>query len=291
MRANVSLPSFSFTSFVPGITLFVCAFAIPLILVIRSGNNNGLKARIPADKPLSVSSPKEQAVTSYFSQLLAEKELPNTFASGPFVVGPGTKLNPTGKGLYRVGVGISFDRLDEKQVLISKVDRSHRAKPGFELALLPEGARVRPQLYWKNTQGKGSWFDFSDVELKTKTNYLFIISFKGGQYLGLHLLDRAAKSVELLGGYDLGEYVVPHTSAPLRVGRTKDIGTFGIFSELFVSQQPSKTEADAGLRELSRGSDINAVINSDEILTWSKEFAKGDLLKKEVSYGLPRRAS
>jgi hypothetical protein len=123
---------------------------------------------------------------------------------------------------------------DERVVLSAKYDPSSKVRPGFSVALRGGIDGVRPMVYWQNEEGDGRWFTFSPIQLQSREWYLLGVSFRRGT-LGMHVVSSASpKSILPLGGYDVGEGVLPINSSELIVGSFANgrfrgkLGPFGI---------------------------------------------------------------
>jgi hypothetical protein len=123
---------------------------------------------------------------------------------------------------------------DERVVLSAKYDPSSKVRPGFSLALRGGIDGIRPMVYWQNEAGDGRWFTFAPFQLQSKEWYLLGLSFRRGT-LGMHAVSATSpKSVLPLGGYDVGEGVLPLNSSELIVGSFANgrfrgkLGPFGV---------------------------------------------------------------
>jgi hypothetical protein len=123
---------------------------------------------------------------------------------------------------------------DERIVLSAKYDPASKVRPGFSVALRGGIDGTRPVVYWQNEEGDGKWFTFAPIQFQSKEWYLLALSFRSGT-LGMHIGSaNSPKSVLSLGGYDVGEEVLPKTSSELIVGSFANgrfrgkIGPFGV---------------------------------------------------------------
>lgn len=123
---------------------------------------------------------------------------------------------------------------DERVVLSAKYDPASKIRPGFSVALRGGIDGVRPMVYWQNEGGDGRWFTFAPIQLQSREWYLLGVSFRRGT-LGMHVVSAASpKSILPLGGYDVGEEMLPINSSELIVGSFANgrfrgkLGPFGI---------------------------------------------------------------
>lgn len=161
----------------------------------------------------------------------------------------------------------------EDMSLISKVDHSHPFKPGFSLALSRHGSLVRPVIYWKDSQGKGGWYNFSEVRIVPRTWFSFVISVYGADRIGLHMVtieEGQKPKRDLLGGFQLSVPVYPVTKEPLYVGSLQSgsfrgkIGPISVFS----GKNLHKDFKDI-LKEISRDPlSIPSDIKPTEVMLW-----------------------
>ncbi|MCO6430010.1 MAG: hypothetical protein J5J00_04055 [Deltaproteobacteria bacterium] len=126
----------------------------------------------------------------------------------------------------------------ERMLLLSKFDGESKSRRGYALALSREGEIIRPEVYWRDKKGDGTWFTFSDLPLSTKTWTMFAITFRQKRYLGLHsasIVQHIKPSLKLLGGYEIDRGVVPSSDSPLQIGafnRGKFRGHVGVVGVL-----------------------------------------------------------
>lgn len=127
---------------------------------------------------------------------------------------------------------LKFSRLPEsgsKAELVARVDNSRAPRPGFTLDLVGEAGAFRPQITWKNSEGEGGSYLFSEFEIPPRSWIMFGLSYTEGKFLGLHvaiLKDGEDKvDLKLLGGYPLERSVLPRPNVGLRVGAVGK-GTF-----------------------------------------------------------------
>lgn len=107
---------------------------------------------------------------------------------------------------------------DERVVLSAKYDPSSKLRTGYSLVLRGGVDGVRPIVYWQGEAGSGRWFTFAPMQLQSREWYLLAISFRKGT-LGMHVSSAASpKGVLPLGGYEVGEDVLPVNNTELILG-------------------------------------------------------------------------
>jgi len=110
----------------------------------------------------------------------------------------------------------------ERQIFLLKYDAEKHSRTGFGLALSRRGDEVRPEVYWRDSEGKGGWYQYTSLAIQPEEWSLFALSFRKGRLLGLHgavVGDQAsAPEFQLLGGYDVGEVAPPAPVSDLFVG-------------------------------------------------------------------------
>ena len=112
--------------------------------------------------------------------------------------------------------------------LFSKIDYSQPYKPGFALTISRKLSLIQPSIYWRNAQGKGSTFRFSDLPVSLGDWYAFVVSYKQPNILGLHVVrigEGEKPTTNLLGAYLLKVPVYPVNEIPLTVGAPQ-LGSF-----------------------------------------------------------------
>lgn len=122
--------------------------------------------------------------------------------------------------------------------LLSKINSDRRAQPGFAIALKRNSDEIRPEIYWRNDEGRGRWFTFSPFSISPHRWHLLLLSFRENRYLGLHGVAASPDgtgSMQLLGGYNFEPpELIASSTAPIRVGTFSadgfigDIGPLGI---------------------------------------------------------------
>lgn len=143
----------------------------------------------------------------------------------------------------------------ERQIFLLKYDAEKHSRTGFGLALSRRGDEVRPEVYWRDAEGKGGWYQYTSVALQPEEWSLFALSFRKGRLLGLHagvVGENTSKAeFQLLGGYDVGEVALPAPVSDLFVGAPSEStfrGRIGMVAllrgkELTEELRPLLTEA------------------------------------------------
>lgn len=133
-------------------------------------------------------------------------------------------LNPEEGENFILTAWFKFRKLPddgESFVLLSKVDSFLRSQRGYRLSLTREAGRIRPVVYWRNSDAIGGVYRFSPFDLRPHQWVMFGLSFSEGRYLGLHTVIRVPSrkpEVVLLGGYTLSTPVYPDASSDLYFG-------------------------------------------------------------------------
>ncbi|NMC61810.1 MAG: hypothetical protein GYA55_01440 [SAR324 cluster bacterium] len=135
-----------------------------------------------------------------------------------------SNLNPIVGEDFILMSWFKFFRLPKEKetfLLLSKVDSQLRSQRGYRLGITREHGRLRPFIYWRNSESQGGAYKFSDLNLTPRVWVMFGISFSNQRYLGLHAVIKAAgkkPEVMKLGGYELSVPVFPDSSADVFVG-------------------------------------------------------------------------
>lgn len=127
-----------------------------------------------------------------------------------------------------------------QRVLLSvSFDPDSRAHEGFGIGVLRDPSGFRPVVYWRASNGKGGWYQFAKFPIREQSWFLLSVSFRDGKLLGLHGvsdIDDKSRGVELLGGYELEEPIVPDSKTDLLFGAYGEnhfrgfVGPVSIFS-------------------------------------------------------------
>ncbi len=123
--------------------------------------------------------------------------------------------------------------------IVSKVDERSKFKRGFAVSIKGEDtAKARILVYWRDSEGNGNWYSFSEMQLKPRVWSMIAVSFYNQRVLGAHRIERTfADEVSkiVLGGFDIEEHVLPRSSSSLAIGAISPggfrgwLGPFGIF--------------------------------------------------------------
>lgn len=127
----------------------------------------------------------------------------------------------------------------DRMILVSKINYQDALRNGFALGISRDRDSMRAVVYWRDTSGRGSWFDFPEMTFPARQWFMLALSFYGGRYLGLHMLlrqDDGRIETRLVGGYELLPDSYPGSSAELTIGalgastfRGK-VGPVGVFN-------------------------------------------------------------
>jgi len=118
----------------------------------------------------------------------------------------------------------------ERMILLSKVEENNPYRPGYGVALARRGNLIRPEVFWRDRQGRGGWRTFAEVEVLTRSWFFISVCFYEEQLLGVHtflLLPGAKPRAKLAGGYDLGMPLNITNSGDLLIGAAGDSGFRG----------------------------------------------------------------
>ncbi len=194
---------------------------------------------------------------------------------------------------------VKFRRIPEnnqRMTIFSSLENTPYPKAGFALAVSGEGRGVRPAIYWSSQEYAG-WYRFSEFSIDLDSWYLFAISFRHGNSLGLHLAqvkEVGRSEISLLGGYDLsavGAPIAPNSSLFIAPpGDNKFYGRVGGFGVLSISDLTDKLK-DL-LKNISRdpSKTFNEFDSDDILLRW--EGGENDLssFSRKVTIDLKARA-
>lgn len=193
---------------------------------------------------------------------------------------------------------------DERVVVSAKYDPSTKLRVGYSLVLRGGVDGVRPVVYWQGETGVGKWYTFAPMQLQSREWYLLAISFRRGT-LGMHLTSASSpKSLTPLGGYEVGEEVLPVNSTELIAGsfangkfrgRLGPIGivTGGDISKDLPSFLKSIAKKPTELPEAPEGSNLVLWTDGKEdfgvnklsvsvTLPGGKEFSRGEREERRV---------
>ncbi len=141
----------------------------------------------------------------------------------------------------------------EKLILLSKYEGSGKAANGYAIGLSRDETSLRPVVYWGGSEQGGRWYDFPEVNLTPRTWFMLALSFTGGRFIGLYQGEKpqgegtvGEGTLQLLGGYELTEPVMPSSESPLVLGAVNErqfrglIGPLAIYASKKVSKDLRK---------------------------------------------------
>lgn len=217
--------------------IFTISFAIPLFCAVQVGG-------VWFDSDVSRSYAKEKTDRLFPNARVIGG--PNTFLS----VSHADDLQPIAGRDFLLTAWFKLRRLpalDERWIVLSKYDGESKVRNGYALALARDGDLVRPELYWRSAEGKGTWLRFSELDIDSKEWFMLAISFRQDSFLGMHAVTpavdgREAAKVVLLGGYQLNEMAAgsnePLLVGSFNVGKFRGmIGPLGIFTPRDLSER------------------------------------------------------
>lgn len=115
--------------------------------------------------------------------------------------------------------------------ILSKINSDRRALPGFAIALKRNSDEIRPEVYWRNDEGRGRWFTFAPFPVSPQRWHMLLLSFRENRFLGLHSVTTSPDgngTMQLLGGYNFEPpELIAASSAPIRVGSFSSDGFIG----------------------------------------------------------------
>lgn len=205
--------------------LFVASFAVPLIFAVKFGS------------PVVVSEPTSEESDPVFPDSV------NISKKGSFIrVRDSKTLQPESGKDFAIGVWVNFKRVPDQGETIqflSKIDSKSRHLKGYSLGVTSDGEVIKPVVHWKDGEGKGRTFLFSPFPLIPGVWTFFGVAAIKSQYLGVHagtMVEADKIDLRLLGGYDLGQEVLPESASDLTLGSIDStfrgrVGPFGVFSD------------------------------------------------------------
>ena len=207
---------------------FLLAFSIPLFFtkVISHANKTAPKMRAKASRSL---------IVSYRSILGLNKKVKITSTNS---------LSPKKNEDFLLTTWVKLGRKlqdSEQLVFLGKYNKDAKVKSGYALALRKRGEDIHPLVYWNDDSNKGRWYSFSNIKGIERSWVMFGLSFTDNKYLGLHAVindgdNSKDNRIELLGGYELSEDILPKNNEKLLLGSIGDsyfkgrFGSLGIFS-------------------------------------------------------------
>lgn len=212
--------------------LFLLAFSVPVCAAIYYSDTWG------GTKPqLQESGVEEDARDELFPDAISVRHSGSRLKIGhqPF-------LQPDGKSDLLIIAWLKPFELpsgDSKIIVAAKFDGKAKARPGYALALQRISDKIRPAVYWRNPEGQGGWYTFSEVEILPRSWFMFALSFYDQHKLGLHIIHPKLSGgfeARLAGGYEFEQPIYPLNDKPLEIGAIDDtnyrgkVGPIGIFS-------------------------------------------------------------
>ncbi|MBL7662370.1 hypothetical protein JNK13_06430 [bacterium] len=106
--------------------------------------------------------------------------------------------------------------------LISKIDRSQRAKPGWALAISNRGSSIRPEAYFRGADGSGGFylFDRYDFELNRPYWVVFIVQVDRSLSLYIQALEPKHQgdiSPSFLGAQSIKNVSIPQPQIAMQI--------------------------------------------------------------------------
>ena len=163
------------------------------------------------------------------------------FSKRGYEIPNSANLNPEENQNFYLSIWFNPRELPREEMrfpIISKINSERRAQPGYAIALHRFSDEIRPEVYWRNDDGRGRWFTFAPFVVSPQGWHLLVLSFRENRYLGLHGVTVASDgtgSIQLLGGYEFeAPILLGASSEPLRVGTFStdgfvgDIGPVGV---------------------------------------------------------------
>ena len=151
-------------------------------------------------------------------------------------------LDPSRGQVFVVSLELTFERIpssDFRQNIAAKYQATSSPYAGWAIAVHKFRTALRPEIYWKDSDGLGGWLSFNDYNFVPGTTYAITLLAKAGEFLNLyveelsgpeHALDEASGDniepkgegsslgVQFLGGHDASKVAIPNSSAALLVG-------------------------------------------------------------------------
>jgi hypothetical protein len=171
-------------------------------------------------------------------------------------------------------------------MFIAKYDPTSKVRPGYSIGLKGSSDGARPIVYWQNEREEGKWLTFTDTQLRAREWYLMVVSFRKGHFLGVHLVPHSSpKSVQVLGGYDVGENVLPANGADLVVGSFNDgafrgrLGPFGVIERENLSDDLSRLIKEMAKAPLV----VPSLLAPENVVLWSYDRKDTSVHKLSVA--------
>ena len=151
-------------------------------------------------------------------------------------------LTPSKNKDFMIGLWVRPGTLPEdgKRIeILSRLSGKGKNPAGYALSFARLSSEVYPVLYWKDSKGKGGWYQFETFRFSPKRWVFIGFSFYDNRYLGVYTARYTTDGqleVRSNGGYELGIEVFPDSVGPLEVGSVirrgflGKIGSVGVFT-------------------------------------------------------------
>jgi len=124
--------------------------------------------------------------------------------------------------------------------IFEKIDADRRNRNGYSLSIKRYGEEVRPEVYWRNDEGRGRVYTFAPIKILPGNWTMLLLSFRRNSQLSLHAASGSEGDLihaEFLGGYEFElPPLIPHSLTPIRLSNmfgqkfNGSFGPVGIFS-------------------------------------------------------------
>ena len=185
------------------------------------------------DEPIEVPSPRDQR----FPQAATVR------TAGDFIaVEHSDRLIPSAGEDFILFSWIKPRRLPKEEaetIFLAKIEGDRAGARGFSLGLVQTGELVRPTLYWRDANGEGEGFLFSEISLAAK-EWLFLgVGVVENKLLTVYsaLPDADGEyKLNFHGSHELEQEVIPMTSTDFVIGSKRSgnfrghLGPFGIIA-------------------------------------------------------------
>lgn len=148
-----------------------------------------------------------------------EGEPPLELAPASFKeVNDAREIDPGDKYAFVVSAKVRFSQLPEvgkRERLFFKYAVNQKPYSGWALALRRWPGSVRPEVYWRDSQGKGGWYTFGDVNLNEGQWYSFTFVVEEGVALSMYISPYSEQQPHLplskafVGGVSIAEVSQP----------------------------------------------------------------------------------
>lgn len=203
------------------VALFIATFLLPVILFWGVGpSRESVDSSIPVvfKEPITL-----QTIGSHLR--IADKNSLNPKAGEDF--------------LFNVWFSLkSLPQAGERTMIFEMLEGEGQGRFGYALGLVREGRAIFPLVFWRDQDGRGGWYQFTELEIAPKRWTNLSLTFHDDHKLGVHGAVYQAQRYhrELYGGYELSAEVIPQPKSDLRIGAFKssrfigDLGSVTILS-------------------------------------------------------------